>query len=304
MLEQLSEIYLPLIAWTCVGFFLLGRVPESVPKLIGRSLFWIGVPLQVLGFTLRSDLSGAMWLVPLLVTLFLFISLAFAWLLSRQFPQTDRAAFLLAAVIGNTGFVGLAIAPSLVDQLGLSWVVLFSLTHNIVGSYGFGVAIASYYGEKQQNKPWTKHLQSVLFTPALWAFGLGLWLKLQQIELNPTIADSLEIAVNSVPAIALLLVGIRFREIRRWQYLKISGLAALLKLLVLPLSLGIAVTLFGITDSPRLAIVLEAGMPTAIAGVILAEEYNFQSEIIIISIAFTSVGVLLTIPLWLWLFPT
>lgn len=302
MLAQLTEIYLPLIAWTCVGFFLLRRVPESVPKLIGRSLFWLGVPLQVLGFTLRSDLSGAMWLVPLVVTVFLSVSLVLAWMLSRQFPQTDRAAFLLSAVIGNTGFVGLAIAPYLVDRVGLSWVVMFSLTHNIVGSYGFGVAIASYYGEKE-GTPWTKHLRSVLLTPAIWAFGLGLWLKLQQIELAPMLDDGLQMAVQFVPAIALLLVGIRFREIRQWQYLKISGLAALLKLLIFPLCLGIAITLFGINDSPRLAVVLEAGMPTAIAGVILAEEYNFQSEIIVISIAFTSVGVLLTIPLWLWLFP-
>jgi malate permease and related proteins len=304
MVEQLGEIYLPLIAWTCVGFFLLRNVPDYVPKIIGRSLFWLGVPLQVLGFTLRADLTGDVWLVPLLVTLFLAVGLAFTWCLSWRLPQSDRAAFLLSAVVGNTGFVGLAIAPYLVDQLGLSWVVLFSLTHNIVGSYGFGVAIASYYGEKQQSAPWTKHFISVLLTPALWAFGLGLFLKLQQIELTPVLSNSLQIAVDSVPAIALVLVGIRFREIRQWQYLKTAGIAALLKLLLLPLCLGLVATLLGITGTPRLALVLEAGMPTAIAGVILAEEYNFQSDIIVITIALTSVGVLLSIPLWLWIFPT
>ncbi|MDX1978609.1 MAG: AEC family transporter [Pseudanabaenaceae cyanobacterium bins.68] len=301
MVEQLGEIYLPLIGWTAIGFLLLRHVPEVFPKLIARSLFWLGVPLQVFGFTLRADLTGAIWLVPMVVSAFLSLSLLLTWWCSWRFRRSDRAPFLLSAVIGNTGFVGLAIAPYLVDQVGLSWVVLFSLTHNIIGSYGFGVAISSYYSQKTQ--PWHHHLKSVLLTPALWGFGLGLWFKLQQIQLNQPIHQALDLTVNGVTALALILVGIRFSEIKLSKHLQISGLAALCKVLLLPLVLGIILTLFGITDSRRLAVVLEAGMPTAIAGVILAEEYAFSTEIIVVSIALTSLGVLGSIPLWLWLFP-
>lgn len=301
MVQQLGEIYLPLIVWTVVGFLLLRRVPTFIPQLIGRSLFWVGVPLQVFEFTLKADLAGAIWLVPMVVAIFLSLSLILTWMVSWGFPRSDRAPFLLSAVIGNTGFVGLAIAPYLVDEVGLSWVVLFSLTHNIIGSYGFGVAIASYYSQKAQ--PWHHHLKSVLLTPALWGFGLGFWLKFQHIHLNQSLHQALDLAVQGVTALALILVGIRFREIKWSKHLQISGLAALCKVLILPLLLGIMLTLFGITDSRRLAVVLQAGMPTAIAGVILAEEYVFSTEIIVVTIALTSLGVLGSIPLWLWLFP-
>ena len=45
-----------------------------------------------------------------------------------------------------------------------------------------------------------------------------------------------------------------------------------------------------------------AGMPTAFAGLILAEEYELDRELIASSIVLTTGTLLLTIPLWLVLF--
>ncbi len=303
MIGQLAEIYLPLVAWVLVGLIFLRSVPEFIPKLIGRSLYWLGVPLQVLAFMQRSEINTTLWIVPLVVTLSLVVGSGVAWLLCRNFPKAEKGDFLLAAILGNTGFVGLAITPSLVDQSALGWVVLFSLSHNVIGSYGLGVAIASFYGEHNKQVNWTTHLRSVITTPALWAFGLGLYLQINYIEVPELLSDYLQQSIKVVVPLALLLVGIRLKSIKNWQRLTHALPATAVKLLLLPLAVGIGMGIIGITESSRLAMVLEAGMPTALAGVILAEEYNLKKETIILSIALSSIGVLLTIPLWLWLFP-
>jgi len=303
VIGQLAEIYLPLVAWVLVGLIFLRSVPEFIPKLIGRSLYWLGVPLQVLAFMQRSEINTTLWIVPLVVTLSLVVGSGVAWLLCRNFPKAEKGDFLLAAILGNTGFVGLAITPSLVDQSALGWVVLFSLSHNVIGSYGLGVAIASFYGEHNKQVNWTTHLRSVITTPALWAFGLGLYLQINYIEVPELLSDYLQQSIKVVVPLALLLVGIRLKSIKNWQRLTHALPATAVKLLLLPLAVGIGMGIIGITESSRLAMVLEAGMPTALAGVILAEEYNLKKETIILSIALSSIGVLLTIPLWLWLFP-
>jgi malate permease and related proteins len=305
--DSLFDIYLPLVGWTLAGVLLFRALPEALPKLIGRSLYWVGVPIQVLAFMQRANLTQTVWLVPGIVALALLGAMIMAGLVCWRLPKEQHGSFLLSAVLGNTGFVGLAVAPYLVEDAYLGWVVLFSLAHNIIGSYGLGVVISSYFGDRPQpvnwQTNWLTHLRSVTLTPALWAFGVGMCLKWQQIELAAPIYDGLQIAAKVVAPVALLLVGIRLRQIQSWQGFSAAVPAVLIKILVLPLVVGFSLTWFGIKGMPCLAIVLEAGMPTALAGVILAEEYNVaHKEIIVLSIALSSVGMLLTIPLWLWLF--
>jgi len=70
----------------------------------------------------------------------------------------------------------------------------------------------------------------------------------------------------------------------------------------MPLLVGILTPFAGIGADARLALVLMAGMPTAFAGLILAEEYELDRELIASSIVLTTGILLLTIPLWLVLF--
>jgi malate permease and related proteins len=302
VIETLFEIYLPLIGWTLAGLLLLRSVPASVPKLMGRSLYWVGVPLQVFAFMLRSDLTKAIWLVPAVVAGTLLIGFCLSWIFCWRFDKQERGSFLLSAIIGNTGFVGLAIAPYLLTDEYLGWAVLFSVANNVMGSYGLGVVIASYYGDRETQVSWLTHLKSVLKTPVLWSFGIGLWLQYQHIELAQPLSDGLQLVAKVVAPVALLLVGIRLKQTYCLSAFNRALPAVLIKLILLPLAVGLSMVAIGIPEIPRLAMVLQAGMPTGLACIIVAEEYNLSDDAIVMSIALSSVGVLATIPLWLWLF--
>ena len=57
-------------------------------------------------------------------------------------PAYDRnqyGPFIIAAMLGNTGFVGLGILPTILEPSAFSWAVFFSLTQNIIGTYFIGV---------------------------------------------------------------------------------------------------------------------------------------------------------------------
>jgi predicted permease len=196
--------------------------------------------------------------------------------------------------------VGLAIAPVCVDPAHTSWLVLYSVTQNVAGTYGIGVFLASYYGRSLQKSHWLVQLRDVLTVPSLWAFAIGS--STRAVALPEAIDWGLQASVWVVIPAALLLMGMRVSQLRGWSSLKLAILPTLTKVLVLPLLVALLATIMGLTGDDRLALVLMAGMPSAFAGLILAEEYELDRELIASSIVLTTGMLLPTIPLWLALF--
>jgi hypothetical protein len=222
---------------------------------------------------------------------------------SRQQPwklADWQGGFMLSSMLGNTGFVGLAIAPVFVDQHYLGWLVFYSVTQNVFGTYGLGVFLASFYGRRADNNHWWAQFRDVLTVPSLWAFAMG---SLTHAIAFPTsIETGLHTSIWIVIPIALLLMGMRLSQLNGWQSLRWAILPATLKVVVLPALIGLVATLMHLESYPRLAMVLMSGMPSAFAGLILAEEYELDREIIASSIVVSTIVLLVTIPLWLFLF--
>jgi predicted permease len=200
-------------------------------------------------------------------------------------------------MLGNTGFVGLAITPSIISSNNNNWAVLYSVTNNVIGTYFFGVFIASYFGNSEQKNHWWTPLRDVLTAPALWAFLIGFFTR--NIPLPETVESGLQTAVWVVIASALLLVGIRLRSIKKWENFELALIPSLLKVVIVPMLIGLGASYFGLSGDPRLVLVLMSGTPTAICVLILAEVYELDRELLASTIAITSVGLLLMLPLWL-----
>ncbi|WP_026731969.1 AEC family transporter [Fischerella sp. PCC 9605] len=215
--------------------------------------------------------------------------------------SNTQGSFILATVLGNTGFVGLGIAPFLINSDALGWAVLYSITHNLVGPYGMGVVIASYFSQSKPSTRWWMQLREILSVPPLWAFIIGILT--QQVQLPQVIESGLQGSVSIVIACAFLLTGIRLGQLRGWKSIKLAVLPAAIKVGVTPLFVGLATTLLlGLSGDRRLAMVLMSGMPSAFAGLILAEEYNLDRDLIASSIILSTLLLLLMLPLWIVVF--
>jgi malate permease and related proteins len=330
--------------WTGIGLLLYRLLPNSTPKKLGRTLYWVGVPLQVLGLAHQSDFARSPWLPPLMVVAILILGFGISilclrglkrfifnylvlpkslgllkvdtgtWLpksslfaklvrLGKQaFPQDNpsRGSFILSAILGNTIFIGLAIIPSLVNNAYLGWIIIYGVVHYLLGSYGMGTILASYFGRGRSRHNWLVQLRDVATVPALWAFGVGL---LTQSINYPYIMDwGLQGARwLGVPAVFVLL-GMQLGKFKGVRSLETATIPAIIKILVLPIVAGLGLTVFGLDGDARLTLVLMAGMPTNSANLILAEEYNLDSQLAAGSILLSTIALPLFVPLWVTLF--
>ena len=332
------------ILWAVFGTILYREkiVSEGLPRLLGRTLYWFGVPLQIFFLARRSNFDSIVWLPPIMTIAILILGLAIATsvveilkqfisiVLTKFTPQNqleglflsvglsaslgtrqliDRAtpkgdlgtgSFVLASILGNTGFIGLALIPPLIDSNYWSWIVLYGVAHNVLGSYGLGVLIADYYSYSGGKNNWQDRLQNLLFLPSLWAFAYGYFS--QDIPLPPLLETAISQAVLFVVPGAFILIGMQLSKLQKWQNLSAGIVPTAIKMLVIPGLVGLFLTLLGLSGDRRLVLVLMSGMPTAFASIILAEEYNLDRQIAASSILLSTLFLPLSLFIWLKIF--
>jgi len=340
--ETLLRAYIPLLFWVTMGVALLRITPAQFPRLLGRSLFWVGVPLEVFVLARHGEFSESLAIAPLSLLTVVTINLVlggFAWNLLRfPRPLSDRAeadtpnpepaptdvsislfaedsepslervsadrrrqgSFILAGLLGNTGFVGFALLPLLVPEEHLGAAICYQVANNVLVTSGIGVLLASHFGRPSDLGLGWRQVRDILSVPSLWAFALGV--ATQTIALPESVELGLNRLIWLVIAAALILMGMRLSQIRGWESLKESIVPSLLKILVMPAITGLGLTAIGVTGYLRLVLVLMAGMPTAFVGLILVEEYEIDASLMASSILVSTVGLLVTLPIWLGLF--
>lgn len=314
-LEHLWKLYLPLVVWISFGLFLGYKLPPSVPLRLGKFLFWVGVPLSILSFLRQVDLSASIWLAPLAAWIAMLSGVGLGWLWiqaqirgatlpgqrrpSAQLQQTSsQGSFLLAAMLGNTGYLGYPVVLALVGTQYFGWAVFYDTLGSTLGAYGFGVVLAAHFGRTAANL--SQLLQALIQNPALWSFWIGLGLRPVPVPL--LVEQSLAVIAWSMVALSLLLMGMRLSQLRFWQNFPQAAASLSIKMLLVPLLIGITLTQIGIVGPPRLVIVLQAAMPPAFATLVIAEAYNLDRELTVTILALGSLLLLLFLPLWLVLF--
>ncbi len=311
MIDPLVQAYTPLICWTGLGLLSVRFLPSAVPYWLGRGLYWVGVPIELFSLARQTTFDQRAGLAPTITISSLLLGLILGWVsiqIGQKFqPSLPRlspalkGSLLLCSMLGNTGFVGLAIVPYFVSATDLSWAVLYSVTQNVIGTYGLGVLVSSYYGRQgTKGNGWLRQLKDLLSVPSLWGFALGsLTRKLPVPEL---VESGLHASIWVVIPGAFILMGIRLSQIQGWQSLKLALVPAIVKTIVMPTVVGVAITMMGMSGDPRLALVLMSGMPSAFAGLILSEEYNLDRNLVASSIIVSTLIFLVTIPVWLYFY--
>jgi malate permease and related proteins len=290
MVDRLVQAYTPLICWTGLGILSVRFLPSAFPHWLGRGLYWVGVPIEIFALARQTTFDEHAQLAPTITVGSLLLGLGLGWvslqiwqrLQPKSLPAPGlKGSLLLCSMLGNTGFVGLAIVPFFVSATDLSW--------------------ASYYGRQgtATNKWWTQ-FKDLLSVPSLWGFGLGSLTR--SVQFPELVESSLHASIWVVIPGAFVLMGIRLSQIKGWQSLQLALLPAILKTIVMPTVVAIVITMMGMTGDPRLGLVLMSGMPCAFAGLILSEEYNLDRNLVASSIIVSTLIFLMMIPVWLYFY--
>ena len=282
-----------------MGFF-IGKVKPLASEKISIYLIKYGIPISVMGLLVKAginiDLINSAILAFLTITIFIVL-INFIPALKNIFPNFSLQ---LGGLIGNTSFLGIPIAIALLPTDTINFTIGFDL-----GTTLFSWIFGPYLLQKTSNSSSLLSIKKLLIfifsSPA--SRGIIGALLIYLFSLENLIEGFLWIPTRLVIYLAIIVVGSRLgiitnRKIKSTSHFDENIKHALfLKLLVLPLFIYSICRVFNLANMETTALVLQAGTPTAISTILLAEAYNKEKELAA-KLLFTSTVIsVVTIPI-------
>lgn len=306
-IKLLLEVMLPMVLLVAAGAVWRRSLGADGVRLVRSYISTISInlfaPALLFAAAASANITTKLLSVPLLLALsilFGFGILYFVLFHSRMgahLAGTTRAGLLLCGIFGNVLFMGYPLLHFMYGEEGARYAAFADMGAATPLLWSLGVWIAIRYGGqvRQLGNP----VKAWLMLPPVWAFIAGLALSLMGWELKPIINAARFIGQPTVP-VMLLMLGLSIP----WNRLvpdRAVLTVALFKLLVMPFSAWLVSRYwFGPLQEAQIAAVIETGVPTMLMALSLADRYHLDVEIVALTIAWSTVLFLFTLPLWLW----
>ena len=277
----------------------MGKKNPKISKYIARPLIRFGIPLSVMGILLKEGID-----INLIKSAFLAFSIiGFLITLINIIPifkkRLPNYTLQLAGLIGNTSFLGIPIALALLPSTTINFTIGFDL-----GTTLFAWIFGPFFLQEKSNSnniPNIKGLLNALINSPASRGIIGVLLAyLFQIE--DILGNYLWIPARIVIALAITIVGTRLGIIAN-QKDKIFDLneeikySILLKLFILPFIVFLLCKFLNFDFYQSSAVILQAGTPTAISTILMAEAYDIKQKIASKILFTTTLISIFTIPL-------
>ncbi|MDP2850068.1 MAG: AEC family transporter [Sulfuricurvum sp.] len=240
--------------------------------------------------------APALYLGITLVSLLLMIPLA-RMLFSE--PK-ERSIATVAALIGNTGNLGIPLGIALFGEMSVPYLTLINLV-NVFVVYTIGVF---YYSRGEFSVKGS--LLNILKLPVLWAAMVAIALNLIGYVPSPAVDKTLMMGAYASMTMQLVLFGIYLYGIKLGEInLRLSAWVNGTKFILIPV---IAFVVLGMVEMDRVVkgiLFLELLVPLAVANVNLASLYHCAPRTVTVQVFTTSIvflGIALVLPTLLHLF--
>ena len=264
---------------------------------LGRLNYFILMPAFLVRTIALAELKG----VPLLPYVgALLCSLATMMLLIQvlrpalKLSGPQYTSFFQAATRWN-GFVALAVIATLYGTTGMGPAgIVFAVYVPTVNA----ITVILLTRHRPQGPPNLPQLLWVLArNPLILACLLGATLKATGVGLSGLAGDFTRILAEPAVALGLLSVGAGLNPASLRRNRSHLALAAVLKLVGMPMLIFVSMKLFGISGMPFKVAIIAGTVPTAAAGYILAGELGGDADFMASLITATTVGAIFTMPI-------
>ena len=217
-------------------------------------------------------------------------------LLKNIFPNYSLQ---LAGLIGNTSFLGIPIAIALLPTETINFTIGFDLGTTLF-SWIFGPYLLQKTNTNYSFLNFKKLIFSIFNSPA--SKGIIGVLIIYLFSLESIMEDFLWIPARVVIYLAIIVVGTRLGIITKskkviFQFKENIKYSLFVKLIILPLFVYLICKVLNFDGIETSALVLQAGTPTAISTILMAEAYNKQRELAAEALFKTTIISTVTIPL-------
>ena len=216
--------------------------------------------------------------------------------LKKLFPNYSLQ---LAGLIGNTSFLGIPIAIALLPTDTINFTIGFDLGTTLF-SWIFGPYLLQTTNSNNAFLNFKKLAVSIFNSPA--SRGIIGVLIIYLFGLQNSMGNFLWIPAKIVIYLAIIAVGARLGIIikskkKLYKFQENIKYSLLLKLFVLPGFIYFICRILNFQEIETSALVLQAGTPSAISTILLAEAYKQQRELAAKTLFKTTIVSIATIPL-------
>ncbi len=236
-----------------------------------------------------------------------FFAIGFLIVLINSFEifktRLPNYSFQLAGLIGNTSFLGIPIALALLPTSTINYTIGFDL-----GTTLFAWIFGPFFLHKKTNSPnnlnFKELLKAILNSPA--SRGIVGVLIAYLFGIESVLGDYLWIPARIVIVLAIIIVGTRLGIITNsknnfFNLNKGIKYSIILKLFILPLIILIVSKILGFGLNETSAVVLQAGTPSAVSTILMAEAYKTNQKIAAKILFTTTLISIITIPILAYL---
>ena len=280
------------------GFF-LGKKNPKISEYIARPLIRFGIPLSVMGLLLKEGID-----INLIKSAFLAFSIiGFLIVLINICPifkkRLPNYTLQLAGLIGNTSFLGIPIAMALLPSKTINFTIGFDL-----GTTLFAWIFGPFFLQEKSldnNIPHIKGLLNALINSPASRGIIGVLLA-YIFQIDEILGNFLWIPARIVIALAIIIVGTRLGLItnQKGKFFDLDEeikFSILLKLFILPFVIFLVSKLLDFDFNQSAAVILQAGTPTAISTILMAEAYGVKQKIASKILFTTTLISIVTIPI-------
>ena len=281
-----------------LGFFIGKRKPEF-SELIALPLIKYGIPLSVMGLLLKEGID----LDLIKTALIAFLSIGFLIVLINSLSifktRLPNYSLQLAGLIGNTSFLGIPIALALLPTSTINFTIGFDLGTTLF-AWIFGPFFLKKRINTNTNLNFNELLKAILNSPA--SRGIVGVLIVYLLGLEKFLGDYLWIPARIVIVLAIVIVGTRLGIITnsKTKFFNLNkGIkySIILKLLIFPLFIFVFSKILGFNLNETSAVVLQAGTPSAVSTILMAEAYKTNQKIAATILFTTTLISIITIPI-------
>ncbi len=215
----------------------------------------------------------------------------------RSMPRPAFGVMILAATYGNVTYLGLPVISEMLGQDKGYVAILYDLLAHTPLMLTVGAFIAARYGSGEEVSL-AGSLKRVIMLPPLWGVAAGIAVHFGGVTVPQALLDAAGIMGKAVIPIMTFTVGLAldFGDLKR---LPLAVPAIAVKLILAPLITWWVGSRLGLTGDLLKAVTVEGAMPVMVFLLVIADEFGLDVPLAANSIAVSTVGLLVTMPVML-----
>mgnify|MGYP001216932697 FL=1 len=300
-----GSITLPVFSLVFIGIGLKWRnkIDDAFTAKASYIVFNIALPVLMFAAIIRTDI-GQIASVDLVVFALLAALLSFIvlWIGARYFSlrSEELGVFVQASFRSNLGILGLAFCVTTFGGEGLAVgaVLLAVITplYNVLSIYALTHAVSN-----DAKMDWPKLFKDIVSNPLIVSILCALPLAYWQYQPPVVVMRGIDYLAAMTLPLALICIGGSLSSSALKERQTLSWIAVIIKLIILPLGVGVGAYAFGFRGVELGCLILMFASPTAAASFVMVRAIGGNHTMAANIIALTTMASLFTLSIMIYL---